>query len=165
MRLAAEIEDAHVGRPRFDIEHRAFVTNAVLSSVAFMEAAINELFQDAFDLHQPYIEPLDSEVQALLAQMWDWTEARNKAHFNVLDKYGIALVLARKETISTDGQLFENAHLLVRLRNELMHYNWPVSILPVQRTYPSHTQLKPSSSPSTEATVADHKERNSSNAL
>jgi hypothetical protein len=87
-----------------------------------MEAAVNELFKDAFDRHQPYIEPLDPEVQALLAKLWDWTEGRNKAPFSVLDKYEIALVLARKEPIRRDGQLFENARLLVRLRNELMHY-------------------------------------------
>jgi hypothetical protein len=113
VRLAAEIEDAHVGGPKFDIEHRAYVTNAILSSVAFMEAAVNELFKDALDQHQPYIEPLDREVQALLAKMWDWTEGRNKTPFTVLDKYEIALVLARKEPIPTDGQLYENASLLI----------------------------------------------------
>jgi hypothetical protein len=122
IRLAAEIEDAHVGTPRFDIEHRAYVTNAILSSVAFMEAAVNELFQDASDQYQSYIEPLDLGVQALLAKMWDWTEGRNKTPFTVLDKYEIALVLARKEPIPTGGQLFENASLLIKLRNALMHY-------------------------------------------
>jgi hypothetical protein len=87
-----------------------------------MEAAVNELFQDAFDRHQPYIEPLDREVQALLATLWDWTEGRNKTPFTVLDKNEIALVLARKEPNPTDGQLFENASLLIKLRNALMHY-------------------------------------------
>lgn len=122
VRLAAEIEDVHAGRPGSDIEHRAYVTNAILSSVAFMEAAVNELFQDAFDKDQSYIEPLDAEVQALIAKMWDLTEERNRSPFRVLDKCQIALVLARKQPISTDGQLFENANLLVKLRNELTHY-------------------------------------------
>jgi hypothetical protein len=122
VRLAAEIEDAHEGRPRFDIEHRAYVTNAILSSVAFMEAAINELLQDAFDNHQSYIEPLDSDVQTLIAKMWDLTEARNRSPFHILDKCQMVLVLARKKPIPTDGQLFENANLLRKLRNELMHY-------------------------------------------
>jgi hypothetical protein len=122
VRLAAEIEDAHEGEPTFDIEHRAYVTNAILSSVAFMEAAINELFQDAFDNDQSYIEPLEPEVRTLLAKMWDLTEARNRSPFNILDKCQIALVLARKQPIPTDGQLFENVNLLRKLRNELIHY-------------------------------------------
>jgi hypothetical protein len=122
VRLAAEIEDTYEGGSKFDIEHRAYVTNAILSSVAFMEAAINELFQDAFDKDQSYIEPLDPDVQTLIARMWDLTEARNRSPFHILDKCQIALVLARKEPIPTDGQLFENANLLRKLRNELIHY-------------------------------------------
>lgn len=37
--LAGEIEDAHNGRSRFDIKHRTYVTNSLLSSVAFLKAS------------------------------------------------------------------------------------------------------------------------------
>ncbi|MCZ6469246.1 MAG: hypothetical protein O6499_06310, partial [Candidatus Dadabacteria bacterium] len=40
-KLAGEIEDKHKGRSIFNIEHRAYVMNSILSSVAFLEAAIN----------------------------------------------------------------------------------------------------------------------------
>jgi hypothetical protein len=33
-RFAKEIEDAHTGSPEFNITHRAYVTNAILSAVA-----------------------------------------------------------------------------------------------------------------------------------
>jgi hypothetical protein len=108
VQMAAKIEDAHEGEPTFNIEHRAYVTNAILSSFAFMEAAVNE--------------PMDLNVQTLLANMWDLTETRNRSTFHVLDKCQVALVLARKEPIPKNEQLFENANLLRKLRNELMHY-------------------------------------------
>ena len=55
--LTGEIEGRHKGKPRFDIQHRSYSVNAVLSSVAFLEAAVNELFQDAADNHESYIQP------------------------------------------------------------------------------------------------------------
>jgi hypothetical protein len=78
--LAGEIEDAHSGRSRFDIKHRAYVTNSILSSVAFLEAAINELYQDAFDRHPGYLDMLPQEVRDILADFWDMTkEEENKS--------------------------------------------------------------------------------------
>ena len=59
-RLAKEIEDAHTGSPEFNIAHRAYVTNAILSAVAFLEAAINELFDDVVDQHYSYVNPLSN---------------------------------------------------------------------------------------------------------
>lgn len=48
-RLAAELEAAHTGEARFSIRHRSYVLGAVGEAVAFLEAFINELFQDAQD--------------------------------------------------------------------------------------------------------------------
>jgi hypothetical protein len=58
---AATLEAAPGRIPRFDIEHRAYVTNAILSSVAFLEAAINELYRDVVDEHDSYVSPITSE--------------------------------------------------------------------------------------------------------
>jgi len=49
MGLASDIEAAHQGQSKFNIKHRTYVTGAVFASVAFLEAAINELFKDAAD--------------------------------------------------------------------------------------------------------------------
>ena len=54
-RQAKKVECEHRGKPKFDIRHRALVINSILSSVAFAEAAINEVFQDASDQHHSYI--------------------------------------------------------------------------------------------------------------
>ena len=60
MELATDIEQGHTGGSVFDIKHRAYVTKSILSSVAFIEAAINEVFQDAFDGHESYLSTLPS---------------------------------------------------------------------------------------------------------
>lgn len=61
---ARYIEETHTGRSKFDIKHRALVTSSVLSSAAFMEAAINELFKDAYDGHLSYIKMLpENKIQ------------------------------------------------------------------------------------------------------
>ena len=62
MQLATEIEDNNQLEPVFNLEHRIYVINSVLSAVAFLEAAINELFQDAYDEHQIYINGFASHV-------------------------------------------------------------------------------------------------------
>jgi len=49
---AGEIERAYGGGdPRFDIEHHGCVLSAVIDSAAFLEAMVNELYQDAADGH------------------------------------------------------------------------------------------------------------------
>ena len=89
-KLAAEIEDSHEGRSRFSIEHRAYVMNSILSSVAFLEAAINELYQDAYDNHTSYIENIDKELISNLADIWKITEVNKGSAIKLLPKYQIA---------------------------------------------------------------------------
>jgi hypothetical protein len=122
VQLTAKIETAHAGGPIFNIEHCTYVTNAIFSSVAFIEAAINELFKDAADDHQSYISPLDSDTQALMATMWELTEERNRSAFSVLDKYQIALTFARKTPVPKGDILYQDTDLAIKLRNELVHY-------------------------------------------
>ena len=120
--LAGAIETAHSGPPRFDIEHRAYVTSAVFSAVAFMEAAINELFQDASDGHHAYIDPLDSSTQSLMATYWELTDEGTRAALGILDRYQLLLNFARKESFPKGELPYQDAALLVELRNRLVHY-------------------------------------------
>ncbi|MGE5443122.1 MAG: hypothetical protein ACM3SR_00780 [Ignavibacteriales bacterium] len=122
VQLGVNIETAHSGKPIFIIEHRTYVTNAIFSSVAFMEAAINEIFQDATDNHQSYISPLDADTQALMVTLWDLTEERNRSAFSVLDKYQIALTFAREKPFPKGDLLYQDTDLVIKLRNELVHY-------------------------------------------
>lgn len=131
---AADIERAHGAKPRFDIEHRAYVTSAILSAVAFLEAAINELFKDVVDGHESYISPVDQDSRKLIRVFWELTEERNRSPFSILDKYQIVLTLCRRDQFQADGQPYQDADLTIKLRNELMHYK--------PETYGGETQHK-----------------------
>ncbi|MCZ6865375.1 MAG: hypothetical protein O7D98_07145 [Candidatus Dadabacteria bacterium] len=117
--LATEIEDQD--GPIFNINHRAYIHNSVLSSVAFLEAAINELFQDAYDEHQIYINSLAPTVIQELATYWANTEMKGK-HKPTLVKYKQALIISDSEKMIEDENPYEDTRLLIELRNFLTHY-------------------------------------------
>jgi hypothetical protein len=110
-------------------EHWAYVVGAVLSSVAFLEGLINELFLDAVDYEgsdpkpeAPHpsnpIHPLPARARELMAQMWPILEKRG-----VLDKFHAALVLAGKEPFNPGvSALHKAVRVLIELRNNLVHY-------------------------------------------
>jgi len=120
--LAQTVENAPGEQTRFDIKHRAYVTNSVFSAVAFLEAAINELYQDAADNHESYIKELDPDSKRLMSDFWQFTEERNRSAFNLLDKYQIALTLLRKQQFDPGQLPYQDAAFVVKLRNELVHF-------------------------------------------
>jgi hypothetical protein len=118
---ASEIEAHEIGTPpAFNIEHRAYVTAAIMSAVAFLEAAINEVFQDAADAHHSYVGTLDQHVLDRLQVYWEATENGKKP--TLLQKYAAALRHARAEHIATSAATHQNATLLVTVRNLLVHF-------------------------------------------
>lgn len=120
--LATVRENESPVRPAFDIQHRAYVTNAVLSAVCFLEAAINEIFQDTADSYGSYLQEVDTGVRALMASMWSLTEEKGRSAFSLLERYQLALVVARREPFDPGQGPFQDAALLVRLRNALVHF-------------------------------------------
>ena len=116
-RLAREIEDQHTGNKAvFKIDLRAYVTNAVLSAVAFLEASINEVYDDVAHEHPGYVDPLSPETKRLLAGLWD-----RVALWPILDKYRTALLCSGVDTFDKGQQPYQDAKLLIKLRNQLIH--------------------------------------------
>jgi len=72
--LAGLVEAGLAGTVPFSLEHRGYVLSSIIASVAFLEAMINELFQDAADGHAPepdgYITPLSEECRRTMAEVW-----------------------------------------------------------------------------------------------
>jgi hypothetical protein len=116
-KLATDLEKV-AGRPAFDIQERAYVMSAVSSSVAFLEAAINEVFDDIVDRHDPYVGSLLANYKLLLGAVWSLGGAEK---FSMLDKYQAALQCVNGATFDKGAQPYQNAMLLVRLRNRLVH--------------------------------------------
>ncbi len=138
---AEKIEQAANNTPqsdsnRFDVEHRAYVINSVFSAVAFLEAAINELFQDAYDEHLAYIAPLGPDVRLSLAEFWRIIAEHNvraRSRFGTTEKYEIALALTHNEAFDHDSDLYRNVRLAIRLQNALVHYK-PSTLMQIDKS-------------------------------
>lgn len=117
-RKSAEIEAA------FDFGHRnengAFVMASIFAATAFLETTINELFADAAEDGETDIKKADSDVAALMANLWTLDVPRT-ASFSILKKYQIALALAKKESFSAGTSIYQNVDLVITLRNYLIH--------------------------------------------
>lgn len=125
VRAAGEIEGEHdtTDPARFDLEHRGHVLGALLCGVGFFEAMVNELFQDAFDGHDPEgsgVAPLAASTRDLMAEYWRATEVRKRGR--ALDKYQALLRFAGQPLLKEGEQPYQNANLAVQLRNAIAHY-------------------------------------------
>lgn len=103
-------------------EHRAYVTGAIFSAVAFLEAAINECLKDIVDGQNGYSAVVNNDIRRFIAVPWDLTEGDNQSTFSVLKKYQLALRCCGQEALKTGEPPYQDANLVIRLRNKLMHY-------------------------------------------
>jgi len=118
-RKALDVETKYTnlvdGEPYF--AHRGYVTGAVLSAVASLEATINELYIDAQDANSPTFQGVDPVVPKLLAEYWEEIESAK-----ILRKYQLALILARKSKFDRGSSPYQEVDTLIQLRNALVHY-------------------------------------------
>lgn len=119
-RGALEIESNHTdlvdGEPYF--AHRGYVTGAIFSAVASLEATINELFIDASNPGSPTFEGADTRTPGLLAR-GSWQEIEGEP---TLRKYQIALALAEEQRFDRGAAPYQDVSALIQLRNALVHY-------------------------------------------
>lgn len=96
--------------------HRAYVSAAILASVAFLEASINELY---FDLQE--LDPADGgqPLNRLLARLPDVWPAAERAP--ILHRYQLALALADAERFDPSRPPYADAESLIQLRDALLH--------------------------------------------
>ncbi len=128
MKLSGSIWEQEWSLPGHELRHEVFVLNAVLSSVAFLESAVNELYADATD--EAYFFA-DEQHEALLHRISDgWKNTKNFDRAPALTKYQKILALAGQPVFGEDDRAFENVRDLVEIRNYLVHFRreWiPVS--------------------------------------
>jgi hypothetical protein len=110
--------------------HEANAMGAVLSSVAFLEAAVNELYADAAEDSHPseimrsigegYAIKMPKRVRDLLAGLWGTERFRVGAR--TLEKYDTALRMAGAARFDRGAQPYQDVALLIQLRNALIHF-------------------------------------------
>jgi hypothetical protein len=117
---AETIEAAYdATRSAFDLRHRAHVLSAITEAVSFVEAAINELFQDAADGHVSYVDSLGSQALSIMKELWTGT---NEGRLRALEKYNLALLASGHNRFESGEAPYQAADMLVRLRNHIVHY-------------------------------------------
>jgi len=120
--LAGELEEALAGKTPFSIEHHGYVLSSIITSVAFLEAMINELFQDAADDHAPadgYVTPLSEECRRTMAEVWAITRG---GRISALEKYDSLLRSARAPLLDRKSDIVKDAGAAIDLRNRLIHF-------------------------------------------
>jgi hypothetical protein len=98
-------------------KHRAHVTAAILSSVAFLEASINELYLSARDRDSTVLPTFDTALFQRFGLFWEQVET-----FPILKKYQLALLLAGKDPLDRGASPYQDGESLVKLRDCLIHY-------------------------------------------
>ena len=112
-------------------EDIAYAAGSVMSSIAFIEASINEIFQDYFyDLK--YSKEKKSESLMDLKSEWDMDQReffrKHKSDF-IIGKYKLAYqIMLGKELNHKNKESYENSEVykrfikLIELRNKLVHF-------------------------------------------
>lgn len=126
-RMAFEIErkykDSYTSAPVPQrIQYEACVLGAILCSVGYLEANINEFFSNINDYDyrkEKYI--MKPKIRTLISRMWELGVPKT-ARYSVLEKYQIALTLCDKELTEKGKPPFQDIQLLIQLRNALTHY-------------------------------------------
>jgi len=124
--LAKQIESRHSGEPKFDLEHRGYVLSSIVSSAGFLESMINELFQDAHDGHAPEggaVTSLSTCTIRSMSEYWQSTEKGKGKKAATLEKYQALLCSAGKPILDRGERLYQDAALVVRLRNIILHFH------------------------------------------
>jgi hypothetical protein len=102
------------------LRHEAFILNSILSTVAFLESAVNELHADAADDAYFFADEEHEVLLQLIAEKW-----HNEKNFDrapMISKYQKILTIAGKPPFDENDQAFANIRVLTEIRNHLMHY-------------------------------------------
>jgi len=99
-------------------EHQACVVTSIMLSVAFLEAAVNELLADCSEGFDPIRMQGLPNIE-VMATLWRKSPLKRST---MLEKFELALELNSKPALLRDASPYQDVKLLVDLRNALVHY-------------------------------------------
>lgn len=113
---AGEIEaESEVDQAR-QMQHRAYVTAAIMQSAAALESEVWQLTRYGPGQHLG-TNGTDLDAQKLLDPIKEDVDG-----MKVLRRYEVILHLLGKEQMDRGAKTYQQGNLLIRLRNELVHY-------------------------------------------
>ena len=99
--------------------YRANVVGSLISSVACVEANINEFFSNA---HDRIISPTSILTEDVLGNLGSKWEDQKVRRLPSLDKYQTALAAANLPALDAGRVPFQDVKLLIQLRNSMVHF-------------------------------------------
>lgn len=99
------------------VRHRSYVTGAILSAAAFLEASINELYLELHSVRAREKTRLPRRVLEVLGRFWSDIERAP-----VLHRYQVVLMVADAERFDERRAPFHDADSLMKLRDALVHF-------------------------------------------
>ncbi len=100
--------------------HRAYVTGAIMLSVAFLEARINELIVGTSINVNPWNE--DMIDKARFRSLQELAKIGGIKYLQTLEKYQILLAFFDKNPFNIGSTPYQDVALLIALRNKLTHF-------------------------------------------
>jgi hypothetical protein len=101
--------------------NKSYVIGAIISSVAFLESTISELFWSAAKNPTGFARELNENLRDRMAKTYnDFSDTYKK--MSTLEKYQYSLMLNGQNLFYIDMNPFQNAFLVIKLRNELIHF-------------------------------------------
>ncbi len=113
-------EENGVISPDLLLRHEAFILNSILSSVAFLESAINEFFSDIADNAYFFADEKNEELLRDIRENW-----RNEKNFDrapMITKFQRILVIGGKSPFDEKDPVVSDIRTIIDIRNYLMHY-------------------------------------------
>lgn len=98
------------------IEHRAYITTAIMQCAAALETEIHEIYEYGPNSLHGSCAITVKEKESLF-YLKDFIDKQSP-----LDKYNVALKVLNKAPLPTGAKTYQNAQLLIKLRNEITHY-------------------------------------------
>jgi hypothetical protein len=108
--------------PVIDFEIRSYALAAIMESVAFLEAAVNEFIHQVayFAPGNPRLAGLDPQAAERIRRAE--IEEVSIRRLRILEKYDVTLTCANKEKIDKGSRPGQDVMALIRARNALVHY-------------------------------------------
>lgn len=98
---------------------KAYVSSVLFSSVAFLEALVNEMYADATRPEGGHLSALKERDRSMIAALGE-TDSVQKA--STLSKYDLLLRAVGKSPLPSDCDPRQAISTVIRLRNEIVHY-------------------------------------------
>lgn len=107
---------------QFLTQKRAYVTASIFSSVAFLEATVNEFFINVSENPSGLsTQRLDDNFKAQIKTLWD--DFNLVERLNTLDKFKLVLsLLPNKPIFNTGRSPYQDVYNLIKIRNHLVHF-------------------------------------------